>query len=119
MSYQFYTVVHVVGVLFLFTALGALAATAGSPSAPLRKIASIAHGAALAVIFVAGFGLLARLGYFGSIPLWAYLKMALWLVLGLVVFPLKKKPEWAAALWVLMPVIGGLAVWLAVAKPFG
>ncbi|MEE4273733.1 MAG: hypothetical protein V2I67_18805 [Thermoanaerobaculales bacterium] len=119
MSYQFYTIAHVVGVLFLFTALGALAATAGSSSAPLRRIASIAHGVALALIFVAGFGLLARLGYFGDIPIWAYLKMALWLVLGLVVLPLKKKPEWAATLWVLMPVAGGLAVWLAVAKPLG
>lgn len=118
MSYEFYNVAHVIGVLFLFSALGALAATAGSPSAPLRRIASIAHGVALALIFVAGFGLLARLGHFGAIPTWAYLKMALWAVLGLAVVPLKRKPEWAPALWVLMPVIGSLAVWLAVAQPF-
>lgn len=118
MTYEFYNVAHVIGVLFLFSALGALAATAGSPSAPLRKIASIAHGVALALIFVAGFGLLARLGHFGAIPTWAYLKMALWVVLGLAVVPLKRKPEWASGLWVLMPVIGGLAVWLAVSQPF-
>jgi sulfite exporter TauE/SafE len=118
MSYEFYNVVHVIGVLFLFTALGALAATAGSNSAPLRKIASVAHGVALAVIFVAGFGLLARLGHFGAIPPWAYLKMVVWGLLALVVLPIKKKPEWAPALWVLMPVFGGLAVWLAVAQPF-
>jgi sulfite exporter TauE/SafE len=119
MSYEFYNVAHVIGVLFLFTALGALAATAGSPSAPLRKIASIAHGVALALIFVAGFGLLARLGYFGSIPAWAYFKMVLWGVLGLAVLPLKKKPQWAPALWVLMPIVGSLAVWAAVVQPFG
>lgn len=118
MSYEFYNVAHVIGVLFLFSALGALAATAGSTSAPLRRVASIAHGVALVLIFVAGFGLLARLGHFGAIPTWAYLKMALWAVLGLAVVPLKKRPEWASALWVLMPVIGGLAVWLAVTQPF-
>ena len=119
MSYEFYNIAHVIGVLFLFTALGALAATAGSPSAPLRKIASIAHGVALALIFVAGFGLLARLGYFGAIPAWAYLKMVAWGILALAVLPIKKKPEWAPVLWVLMPVVGSFAVWLAVAQPFG
>jgi len=119
MSYEFYNIAHVIGVLFLFTALGALAATAGSPSAPLRKIASVAHWVALAVIFVAGFGLLARLGHFGAIPTWAYLKMVAWGVLGLAVFPIKKKPEWAPVLWLLMPVVGSFAVWLAVAQPFG
>jgi len=118
MSYEFYNVAHVIGVLFLFTALGALAATAGSPTAPLRKIASIAHGVALGLIFIAGFGLLARLGHFGAIPTWAYLKMAVWAVLAVVVVPLKRKPEWAPVLWLLMPAIGGLAVWLAVTQPF-
>lgn len=118
MTYEFYNVAHVIGVLFLFSALGALAATAGSTSAPLRKLASIAHGVALALIFVAGFGLLARLGHFGAIPAWAYLKMAMWAVLGLAVVPLKRKPEWAPMLWLLMPVVGGIAVWLAVAQPF-
>lgn len=116
MSYQFYNVAHVIGVIVLFSALGALAAAAGSSNAPLRRIASIAHGVALALIFVAGFGLLARLGYFGDVPIWAYLKIALWFVLGLVVIPIKRKPEWAPALWLLMPVVGGLAAWLAIIK---
>lgn len=118
MSYQFYTVLHLVGVLFLFTSLGALAATASSTRAPLRRIATIAHGVALAVILVAGFGLLARLGFFGDIPIWAWTKMGLWLILGVVVFPLKRRPEWAPVLWLVIPVLGGIAAWLAVVKPF-
>ena len=118
MSYEFYNIVHVIGVIVLFTSLGTLAATAKSTSQPLRRVAAIAHGVAAAIIFVAGFGLLARLGYFGAIPVWGYLKMALWAVLALAVVPLKRKPEWAAALWVFLPVIGSLAVWLAVAQPF-
>jgi hypothetical protein len=118
MSYEFYKLAHVIAVLFLFTSLGVLAATAGSPSARLRRMASIAHGVALALIFIAGFGLLAKLGYFGAIPAWAYLKMAVWAVLALAVVPLKRKPEWAPALWLLMPAVGGFAVWLAVTQPF-
>lgn len=118
MSYEFYKLLHVIGVVVLFTSLGTLAATAGATTAPLRRLAAIAHGVALAVILVAGFGLLARLGYFGSIPAWAYLKMALWVLLALVVVPLRRRPELAPALWVAMPTLGGIAVWLAVAKPF-
>jgi hypothetical protein len=45
--------------------------------------------------------------------------MVLWGVLGLAVLPLKKKPQWAPALWVLMPIVGSLAVWAAVVQPFG
>ena len=57
--------------------------------------------------------------YFGAIPAWAYLKMVAWGILALTVLPIKKKPEWAPALWVLMPVVGSFAVWLAVSQPFG
>ena len=118
MSYEAYNVIHVIGVIFLFTALGTLAATAGSASAPFRKVASLAHGVALALVFVAGFGLLARLGHFGGVPAWAYAKMGLWALLAIAVVPLKRRPEWAPALWLLMPIIGSLAVWLAVTQPF-
>ena len=118
MSYQTYTVIHVVGVIFLFSALGALAGTAGSTHSVLRRTASIAHGVALALIFVAGFGLLARLGFLGSIPAWAWAKRTLWAALGAVVVPLKRRPEWAPLLWVAMPVLGGVAAWLAITKPF-
>jgi len=118
MSYEFYKILHVFSVLLLFASLGTLAASANSDSGRLRILAGIAHGVALTIIFVAGFGLLARLGMFGAIPTWAWLKIGLWLMLGLVVVPLRRKPEWATALWLLIPVVGGLAVWLAIAKPF-
>jgi hypothetical protein len=118
MSYEFYKVLHVVGALFLFSSLGTLAALSGADSAGFRRIASIAHGMALGIIFVAGFGLLARLGMFGGIPGWAWAKLVLWGLLGAVVMPLKRRPEWAPALWVVMPLLGGAAAWLAIAKPF-
>lgn len=118
MSYEFYKILHVFSVLLLFTSLGTLAATARSDSDRLRRLAGVAQGISLAVIFIAGFGLMARLGMFGAIPVWAWLKIGLWLVLGFVVLPLRRKPEWATALWLAMPIIGGLAAWLAIQKPF-
>jgi hypothetical protein len=117
-SYEFYNVVHVIGVILLFSSLGVLTATAGSESTGLRRTASIAHGIALAIVFVAGFGLLARLGHFGAIPIWAYFKMALWAALGGMIVILKRRPESAIAVWWLLPVVGGAAAWLAVSQPF-
>lgn len=118
MSYALYKVLHVIAALVLFTSLGTLAAVQVQPAGALRRIAAVAHGLALAVIFVAGFGLLARLGLAASIPAWAWAKVGVWLLLGLAVVPLRRKPEWAPALWVALPLLGGVAVWLAVTKPF-
>ncbi len=118
MSYFFYKILHVFAVILLFTSLGTLAAAGSDASGRLRRLAGIAHGVAMALILVAGFGLLARLGLFGSIPGWAWLKIGLWLLLGLAVLPLRRRPEWAVGLWPLIPIVGGLAAWLAVAKPF-
>ena len=72
----------------------------------------------MVVLFVAGFGLLARLGYFGGIPAWAWLKMLVWLLLAAAAFPLRRWPAAAGALLLLLPALGALAVWLAVSKPF-
>lgn len=108
---------HVFAALLLFTSLGAVAA-AGSPTAGgFRRLAGIAHGVALAIIFVAGFGLMARLGLFGEIPFWAWAKIGVWLVLGVVALPLRRNPGWATKPWAAIPVVGRLAVRLAAQKP--
>lgn len=118
MSYEFYKILHVSAVVLLFTSLGTLAASESVKGGGLRRFAKIAHCAALTVIFVAGFGLLARLGMFGAIPLWAWAKMGLWLLLGLTVVPLRRKPDWTVKLWIVIAGMGGLATWFAVQKPF-
>jgi hypothetical protein len=116
-SYAFYKILHLFAILLLFTSLGTLAATAKG-NETLQRIARVAHGVALLLILVAGFGLLARLNLFGAIPLWAWAKIVLWLLLGLAVLPLRRRPQWALALWISFPLVGALSAWLAVAKPF-
>jgi hypothetical protein len=118
MSYEFYRVLHIIGIVLLFAALGALAAIGGKTDDRLRRFAAILHGVATAVILVAGFGLLARLEMFGSFPVWIWIKIGIWLTLAITVLPLRRKPEFASRLFLLIPLLGGIAAWLAVYKPF-
>jgi hypothetical protein len=118
MSYEFYRVLHVVGIILLFSSLGALAAIGGRTDDGLRRFAAIAHGIAVAVILVAGFGLLARLQMFGGFPPWIWIKLGIWLSLAMAVLPLRRKPELAPWLFGALPVLGAIAAWLAVYKPF-
>jgi len=117
-SYLTYKILHLVAILFLFTSLGSLAVLGRSGDPRSRTLASIVHGVSIVVILVAGFGLLARLGHFGDIPGWAYAKIVLWLLLAVAAWPLRRRPEWGTALWLVLPALGGIAAWLAVVKPF-
>ncbi len=118
MSYDFYRVLHVVGIILLFTSLGTVAAIGAAGDHRLRKLAVAAHGVAVAILLIAGFGLLAKLKMFGAFPVWVWFKLGIWLLLALAVVPLRRKPEWSAVLWLVMPVLGAVAAWLAVIKPF-
>jgi hypothetical protein len=123
-----YKVVHILGVLFLFTALGSLLAAAwpgGNTAAvaggagPLRRRAGLTHGFALVLVLLSGFGMLARLGssHPGVWGLWVWLKLLTWLLLGAALTLIRRQPRWAPALWLLLPVLGGLAAYLALYKP--
>ena len=118
MSYEFYRVLHIIGIVLLFTSLGALAAIGGRNEGGLRRFAAIIHGVAVAVILIAGFGLLARLQMFGGFPPWIWIKLGIWLTLATAVLPLRRKPELASWIFLAIPLLGGTAAWLAIYKPF-
>ena len=118
MSYEFYRVLHVIGIVLLFFSLGAVAAIGGRTDDRLRRFSAITHGVAVAVILIAGFGLLARLQMFGGFPPWIWIKLGIWLTLALAVLPLRRKPELASRVFLAFPLLGGIAAWLAVYKPF-
>jgi len=123
MSYEVYKVLHMAGILMLIMALGALtfhAANGGTrESNSVRKLVVISHGIAMALIFVAGFGLMMRSGipHTGPWPGWLMGKMLIWLVLGVMVAVAQRKPSLARALWFLIPALGALSAYLAVFKP--
>jgi hypothetical protein len=121
MSYQAYKVIHILGVLFVFAALGALmlASREGVERGGGRKLAGITHGIALLLVLVAGFGTLARLGLGSPAnwPLWVWIKLAIWLVLGGIIVLIRRAPQLGTLLWWLLPLLGGIAAWAAIFKP--
>ncbi len=103
-------IVHVAGVLALFTALGATL-LAGSG----KKSGSILHGISLVVILLAGFAMLKKP------PMdqyWWMAKLGLWLFIGAAPALVKRKvlPPWQV---LTLCLAGGIAsVWLCIYKPF-
>ncbi|MDX1630326.1 MAG: hypothetical protein R3234_00540 [Thermoanaerobaculia bacterium] len=121
MSYLFYKILHLVGIFFLFAALGGLTlrTRSGTGSPEARKLTGITHGIALLVVLVSGFGLLARLqvSHGWLFPPWVWGKLLVWLVLGGAMALVKRKAGWRAVFWFAWPVLGALAAWLALYKP--
>ena len=81
-----------------------------------RKFLAIIHGVGLTVIFVAGFGLLAKIK--AGFPLWVILKLVIWLILGAAGAIAARKQHLAAQMWVFVLLLGTLAAYLAGYKPF-
>ncbi len=124
MPYTFYIILHVTGIAFTFTALGgaAMANAAGiaKQDNPARAMISAGHGIGLLLIFVSGFGLMAKIGIFGGgWPMWLILKMLIWLAVGAALVPLLRKPGVGKAALITLPLIVTLAAWLAKDKPGG
>lgn len=122
-SYSVYKVIHLLGVIALFLALGGLtfhAASGGTRSGPARRLVPITHGVALFLVLLGGFGLLARLGMSqgSSWPGWVWTKLVIWILLGGALALPYRKPELARPLWILLPLLGGLAAYMAIFKPF-
>jgi hypothetical protein len=118
-----YKVLHILGVLLGFATLGGLALTvangATKSTSSVRRLIAIAHGVATFIILVGGFGALARLGVsHGSLPGWILVKLACWVVLALLVALPYRRPELARAVFWFLPVLGGIAIVMAVYKPF-
>lgn len=122
-SYSVYKIVHLVGILMVFLALGGLATHAingGLKAHPWRKALAITHGVGLLLSLVGGFGLLARLGIVhGGMPGWALAKLGIWVVFAALIGVIPRKPGWAKILWPTMIVLGAVAAYLAGAKSIG
>ncbi len=118
MSLAAYKVLHILGVILLFTGVGGLCvlSIAGSDSARARKLAAMIHGIALVVVLVAGFGLLAKLGFGTDIPAWIWIKLVIWVVFAGVIVALKRAPQLATPLLFLLPLLGAIAGYLAIYK---
>ena len=123
MSLAAYKLLHLLGIFLLFTALGGLTLVSAGRTggnATTRKLGGATHGIALLLLIITGFGALARLGISNPAlwPGWMWGKLVLWLVLGAAVVAIRRAPQAAALLWWVWPVLGLVAGWLAIYKPF-
>jgi hypothetical protein len=122
MSYEFYKVLHITGIFMVISAVGAHLLNGmlgGNKQFAGRKFVSILHGIGLLIAFVAGFGLMARLGMMGAgWPIWVTLKMVIWLFLGVVILIPRYKPTWSKAVWIAVIIVGSFAAYLARYKPY-
>jgi len=121
MSYEFYKVLHLCGLILLFFGLSSaltlkMAGVAFTGS--VKKMAFITHGVGLFIMLVGGFGLLARLGFGGNMPNWAIAKICIWVLLGGAIALAKRKGQFGWPLMILFVALGTIAAWLAITKPF-
>ena len=118
MSLFFYKLLHIAGIMMLFLAIGGavLRASLAEKSAKMERFIIINHGLGLFIILVAGFGQLAKIGM--QFPGWVIVKLIIWLVMGALILPIKKKPELNQVWWFFALAMGVFSGYLALYKPF-
>lgn len=115
MNPLYYNIIHLVGIMALFAALGAVAA--GS-SDRCGKLAGILHGLAILLILVSGFGMLAK--YQLGFPWWITVKLVIWLAMGAMLAVAKRKVLPCGAVFGIILALGAVAAVLGVlGRTFG
>lgn len=121
-SYTTYRLIHILGILILFLALGGLGLRArddeGRSDARGRRLVAATHGIGLFVVLLGGFGMLARLGITDGFPGWIWAKLTIWGVLGASLLLPRFVPALARPLWLIVPLLGTTAAYMALYKPF-
>ena len=117
MSLQVFKIVHIVAVLLLFYAFGALAVqSTGDRKAdrPKNRLYMALHGFALLVILITGLAQvhLLKIGF----PTWVKIKFDVWLLLGGAIILVARKPQWRSWIWILLLALASVAVAAAVIR---
>jgi hypothetical protein len=103
-------VLHIAGVLGLFSSLGATLLAGTS-----KKSASMLHGISLLIILLVGFAMLKKppMDHY-----WWMAKLVLWLFIGVAPVLVKRKVLPASVVFILTLSAGVTAAWLGLTKPF-
>ena len=120
-AYPVYKLMHLIGIIMIFVALGSVMAhvfNGGTKETnQWRKAAGITHGLGLVLALVGGFGMLARLGLSPTAG-WVMAKLVIWLVLGGITSVIYAMGTRGHILWYVVILLGALAAYLALTKPF-
>lgn len=119
MSFDFYKVLHFLGIFMVFSALGGQIVQAlnggDAKQMPGRKWVAIYHGLGLLLVLIAGFGMIAKaqIGF----PGWVIGKLVVWVALGGIGAVAVRKKNLAGLVWILVLLLGLTAAYLAHYKP--
>jgi len=118
MKQQLYQILHVMGVFMVFLAYGGLIVRSalGSDHKGIRRLGAITSGIGLVLMLVGGFGLLAVMDL--GFPIWAIVKIIIWVILGAMIVAINRLPRLAQDLWWSTIVLGLIALLMVVLKPF-
>src|SRR5688572_20001610 len=118
MPYNVYKLIHFLGIFTVMVVL-AVACThvlRGGTRAdnPQRKLLGSAHGIAMFLILLGGFGMLARIGVMHtSLPGWVYAKLVIWTLVAAAPALLYRGPRLAKATILAAPALAVLAAAIA------
>lgn len=121
---DFYEILHIIGIAMLFLAIGGVATHAANggtkANSQTRGLMSSVHGVGALLILVGGFGMLARIGFAHgtNFPGWLWVKLIVWVILSAIVLLPYRKPSLAKPFIFVLPLLAGLAVYMALYKPF-
>ena len=121
---DFYEILLIIGIALLFVAFGGVATHAANggtkASSSTRGLMGSMHGLGALLILVGGFGMLARIGFQhgANFPGWLWVKIIVWVILSAIVLMPYRKPALAKPFIFLLPLLAGVAVYMALYKPF-
>ncbi len=122
MSYQFYNLLHILGIVLVFMAFGGYAVhgiNGGTRETnKARGLLAATHGIGILMIIVAGFGMLARVHPFSlGLPGWLHPKLLVWVLFAAAPMVFNRKPQWSKAMWILVPLLAGVSAFFAINHP--
>ncbi|MGB0370456.1 MAG: hypothetical protein ACPGN3_03840 [Opitutales bacterium] len=119
MPYPFYKLLHFIGIFAIYISYGGLIfrAALGSDDKALRKFGAIVSGIGLFLVLLGGFGMMAKMGY-SYASIWMIIKVVVWVIFGGMVALINKKPEMNKVWFFTLLVLGGVASFAGIYKPF-
>jgi hypothetical protein len=121
MPYSFYFALHMLGIFLTVAALGGAAFHAINGGTretnKARGMLAAMHGVGLTLIFVAGFGMMAKIGIMGSWPHWILGKIVIWLFFGASIVVFNRVQTAAKATLIILILLGAGSGYLAKFKP--
>ncbi|MDD4975765.1 MAG: hypothetical protein PHY93_15515 [Bacteriovorax sp.] len=117
-TYEHYKAMHIFFILCFFSSMGFVSCQSKLIQ---KKLGKWLVGLASFLIFVAGMGLIARLGFKHdqAFPLWVKLKIGNWVAVNILFICLfrLKTIEYKAVITSIILLLAWFAIWLAVNKP--